>query len=79
MRASAIGETNERMHTLTTATDGYLIVDRRDGIMEFEQVFATREDAQKKIDALWLLFYSGDGGVSIRQIENLQVIKRNSE
>jgi len=75
MKGLAIGETNERTTRHMNATDGYLIVDRRNGVMQSRFVYATKEEAQQKIATrllsigLWNLV--GDEGY----VYNLQVIR----
>lgn len=58
------------------ATDGYLIVDRRNGVMQSRHVYAIREDAQERIDDRWLSVASGSRqDIEPGHVDNLQVIR----
>lgn len=61
---------------MTTATDGYLIVDRRNGVMQSRFVYATKEEAQQKIEGSQAMVAAGvRKDIEASYFDNAQVIR----
>lgn len=80
MKGSAIGETNERTHTLTTATSWFRVVDQRNGEPVTDANYFTADQAQYDIDEWWARFHRGGRpDISRDLLLNLQVRREDSE